>query len=384
MKISEQNKILDSHYQKEIKAKEEKIKEVKDAYNKEIQRIKVKSEEDIRENRNLERERIAKEFEQEKEKWEDVRKKWVEKDAALENAQQLEEVKNTQEVTLNRFRHGKEMESDQLKFDNDINSLRERRNKILREMQETSDSKIYQEEIKSRKNIESLRKEKEQKENLAIKSYANFSSAQQREIDQAIADKEREHRKIIRNAQVENSRQLNERERINQENLKRIDEANKNKLQQADVTLQKKVKQVQKESEDAISTLSLKTQKEINNLKQNESKNKNIISNKASDPFYSITNLNPRITDYEKEYILKISVPEHEKDSVIVDADGRNLKISHNRRYSDEARNEDGTLSKSSRSETVSQSIKLGDLVNPRKITQTYDGNEIIFKIPKA
>ena len=384
MKISEQNKILDSHYQKEIKAKEAKIKEIKDAYNKEIQRIKVTSEEEIRENRNLERERIAKEFEVEKEKWEDVRKKWQEKEATFEDAKELEEVKNTQEVTLNRFKHGKQMESDQFKFDNDINSLRERRNKILREMQETSDSKIYQEEIKSRKNIDALRKENEQKENLAIKSYANFSSAQQREIDKAVADKEREHRKIIRKTEVENSRQLNERDRINQENLKRLDDANKNKLQQADVTLQKKVKQVQKESEDAISTLSLKTQKEINNLKQNESKDKSIISNRANDPFYSITNLNPRITDNEKEYILKISVPEHEKDSVIVGADGRNLKISHSRRYSDAAKNEDGTLSKSSRSETVSQSIKLEDLVNPRKITQTYDGNEIIFKIPKA
>jgi HSP20 family molecular chaperone IbpA len=251
-------------------------------------------------------------------------------------------------------------------------------------MQESSESKIYQEEIKSRKNIDSLRKENEQKENLAIKSYANFSSAQQREIDQAIAEKEREHRQIIRKAQDENSRQLNERERINQENLKRVDEANKNKLLQTDASLQKKVKQVQKESEDAISTLSLKTQKEINNLKQSESKDKSIISNKASDPFYSITNLNPKITDNEKEYILKIPVPEHEKDSVIVGADGRNLKISQNRRYQDETRNVDGTLSKSSRSETISQSIKLGDLVNPRKITQTYDGNEIIFKIPKA
>ncbi len=384
MKISEQNRILDSHYQREIKAKEAKIKEVKDAYNKEIQRIKETSEEEIRENRNLERERIAKEFEEEKERWEGVRKKWQEKEATFEDVKQLEEVKNTQEVTLNRFRHGKQMESDQFKFDNDINSLRERRNKILREMQENSDSKIYQEEIKSRKNIESLRKENEQKENLAIKSYANFSSAQQREIDQAIADKEREHRQIIRKAQVENSRQLNERERINQENLKRLDDANKNKLQQTDANLQKKVKQVQKESEDAISTLSLKTQKELNNLKQNESKDKSIISNRTNDPFYSITNLNPRITNYEKEYILKISVPEHEKNSVIVGADGRNLKISHSRRYSDEAKNEDGTLSKSSRSETVSQSIKLEDLVNPRKITQTYQDNEIIFKIPKA
>jgi hypothetical protein len=37
MKISDQNRTLDAHYQKEVKAKEAKLKEVKDSYNKKIQ-----------------------------------------------------------------------------------------------------------------------------------------------------------------------------------------------------------------------------------------------------------------------------------------------------------------------------------------------------------
>ena len=251
-------------------------------------------------------------------------------------------------------------------------------------MQDNTNQQIYKEEIKSRNNIDSLRKENERLENLAIKSYSNFSNSQQKEIDQAIAEKEREHRAILKNVKEENARQLNEREKINQENLKRMEESNNNKLITADKGFKRKIEQMEKDSNQTIANLSSRSEKEINKLKQNESKDKNLISEKSKDPFYSITNLNPRIADNEKEYILRISVPEHEKESIILDGNGRTLKLSQTRRFADESRNENGTMSKSSRSEVISQVINLNDLINPRKITHSYQDNELTFKIPKA
>ncbi len=384
MKISEQNKILDAHYQREIKAKEEKIKEIKEAYNQEIARIKDTSENAIRENRNQEREKISNELKEEKQKWEGVRNKWKEKDAIYDGQIKEEELNHEKEITLNRFRHGKQMEEDQNLFENEINALNQRKSKKIHEIQEDADAKIYQEEIKSRNNIQALRKENERLENLAINSYANFSSAQQREINKNIAEKEREHRAIMRNITTENSRQIHEKERINEENLKLQEETNQNKIRQVDADTKKRINQIQKESENTIGNLSLKTQKEINNLKKNESRDKYLISERSKDPFYSMTLLQPRITENEKEYLIKLSVPEHEKDSVIIGADGRTLKISQNRKFADKTFDENGTMNKSSRSETITQSIKLDNLVNARKITHSFENDELIFKIPKA
>ncbi len=384
MKISDQNRTLDAHYQKEVKAKEAKLKEVKDSYNKKIQEVKESSDDEVRINRNKERERISKELEEEKEKWDEVRKKWKEKEAILEFENQKGEIRNQQELEVNRIRHGKLMESDQNQFNKDINFLKERGNDSLREMQESVNAKIYREDIKSRNNIDSLRKENERLENLAIKSYSNFSREQQREIDKAVAEKEREHRTILKNLKEENARQLNERDKVNQEDLKRKDEANKNKLLNAEKGFNKRIEQMKNESEKTISNYASKSQKELNRLKQNESREKNLITDKSKDPFYSITNLNPQLSEGEKEYTLKLSVPEHEKDSVILGGDKRTLKISQTRRFSDESKNENGTVNKSARSEAISQIVNLKDIINPRKITQSYQNNELIFKIPKA
>lgn len=369
MKINDQNKILDTRYQKEIKAKEDRIKEMNDAYNKKIQQVKESSEDEITENRNLERAKISQELEQEKEKWEDVRKKWKAKNAAIESENLMEEIGLQQELNTNRLRYGDIMEKEQAKLNQDISSLRERGDKSLRQVQDNSTSKIYQEEIKSRSNIESIKKENEYAENMAKKSYS---------------EQEREHTARLRNIKEENARQLNEKEKVNQENLKRVDETNKNKLLMAEKDFKGRIEQMQKESEQTIGNISSKAQKEINKLKESESKDKNLIKEKTKDPFYSMTNLNPRLINNEKEYLLRLSVPEHEKESVIVGGDGRNLKITQTRRFSDESKNENGTVNKSSRSESISQSIKLDDIINPRKITQSYKDNELTFKIPKS
>lgn len=369
MKINNQSKILDKQYQAEIKSKEERIKEINDAYNKKIQDISEASDNEIREKRNLEREKISQELDLENERWEEVRKKWNKKNALMEDQKIKEENNQKDELIANRLGHGEKMEKEQEAINKNIISFKEQGDKRLNELKEANNYKIYQEEIKSRKNME---------------SYSNFSQQKQREIDRAIAEKERENQAALRDIKEENARQLNEREKINQENLKRMDESNKNKLSMAEKGFKEKIERMQRESDQTIENLSLQSQKEINKIKQSESRDKGFIKNRSNDPFYLITNLNPKLTNNEKEYFLRLSVPEHEKDSVTVDGNGRNLKISQTRRFSDETKNEDGTVNKSSRSEVISQSVKLEDNINPRKISHSYKDNELIFKIPKA
>jgi hypothetical protein len=229
-----------------------------------------------------------------------------------------------------------------------------------------------------------LRRENERVEDQAIKNYAGLTTYQRNELENALIQKEEAHKRKMGEMKRKNDEQF----RIEQENyensLKRIQELNQNRLKEVDRHYEKENSRLQSEAQKNLKELSNKFQKEMNDAKEKDSKSRRIYQSRSIDPFYSLTRMEPVLVKGEKEYLLKIKIPRHEADSVMVSGEGRKIKISQSRRFSDEFKGPDGSRNKTARSEFVGREIKTDDIIDPRKITSKYEGDTLFFKIPKA
>ena len=144
------------------------------------------------------------------------------------------------------------------------------------------------------------------------------------------------------------------------------------KFQDAKLTQKEVLDRIQKKFDEDLKTLS-----------ESHAQKKTVHQNKLSDSFYRLTNIEPQITDKEKEYHIALKIPEHEKENVQLTAQGRHIHLGYTRRFNDSITAEDGSKVASNRSETVSKEFNLPDIVDPRKVVQKYEDGKVIFRIAK-
>jgi len=123
--------------------------------------------------------------------------------------------------------------------------------------------------------------------------------------------------------------------------------------------------------------------KSVNEIKDKTAKEKDLVANRSVDQFYNITELNPTLTENEKEYIVSIQIPEHEKDDVELYPSERQIRLTVTRRYDDNFTAEDGSLNRTKRSEVISKTFPTSSLMNSKKVSKMYEDQTLHFKIAK-
>ena len=107
------------------------------------------------------------------------------------------------------------------------------------------------------------------------------------------------------------------------------------------------------------------------------------MTNKSDDQFYRIETLTPTVVENEKEYQVSLKVPEHEKENVHLSAHGRGVKMTLTRKFSDSIDQEDGSTSRSTRTELFSKEFPSKDILNPKVVSQKYEDGVLTYKISK-
>ncbi len=140
-----------------------------------------------------------------------------------------------------------------------------------------------------------------------------------------------------------------------------------------------------KEANDLLlGKMSSQISKEYNSMNASMVNNKEVIQAKAADPFYHPTAIQPQIEDAGKFYLVRIEVPEHERELVTLNANQRTLKINLTRKTGQTFEAPDGSINKSSRSELLSKELSVADIVDPRSIKQKYENGMLTFQVAKA
>jgi HSP20 family molecular chaperone IbpA len=110
---------------------------------------------------------------------------------------------------------------------------------------------------------------------------------------------------------------------------------------------------------------------------------KKAIPNKSDDSFYRVETLNPTMVENEKEYLVSLNVPEHEKENVHLTVHGRGVKMTLSRKFADTIEATDGSTNKSSRTELFSKEFPCKDILDSKQVAQNYEDGVLNFRVKK-
>ncbi len=124
--------------------------------------------------------------------------------------------------------------------------------------------------------------------------------------------------------------------------------------------------------------------KVVDSKKDELNKRVEVEKNRSTDPFFSFTEMRPKLEEKPDSYILRVQVPEYAKEEVTLTANGKELVLTSNRRYQDERKDEDGTLKKVNKVESMVSRIPVGQVLDPRKMEKNWVEGALVFTIKKA
>lgn len=123
--------------------------------------------------------------------------------------------------------------------------------------------------------------------------------------------------------------------------------------------------------------------KELDQMTQSHASKKRTIASKQLDTFYHVTTVKPTVTDMPKQYLVSLNIPEHEKEGVKINVNDRDIRIHLSRNFKDEFVDDKGGVNKSQRTEIVTKTLTVKDLMDQSKATSSYKDGVLTFTIPK-
>lgn len=181
-----------------------------------------------------------------------------------------------------------------------------------------------------------------------------------------------------------NKRLSNEMNRVNKGQLDFQEAHQKDMLLQREKDFKVRYENMVKEHDVVLKNLSTKFDEDARKIMSSTSTDKKILDGRSEDPFYRVEKLNPKLVEDLNTVTVHVPVAEYEKENVHLSTQGRSIKITLSRKYTDSLNAEDGSLNRSTRSELFSKELATADLLSPKNITQSYQDGVLSFKIKKA
>ena len=181
-----------------------------------------------------------------------------------------------------------------------------------------------------------------------------------------------------------NKRLADEKNRVATAQLSFQDKHQQNMLVQKDQDFKVRYEQMVKDHDSILKSISTRFEADVKKVVDKTSSDKKLVEDKSADPFYRVEKLNPKMAEDAKDVTVSLAIPEHEKENVILSTQGRQIKLTLTRKYSEMITSNDGSIDKSTRSELFSKEFGTKDILNPREITQTYEDGVLTYKIKKA
>lgn len=181
-----------------------------------------------------------------------------------------------------------------------------------------------------------------------------------------------------------NKRLSNEQNRVNKDALDFQEKHQQDMLLQRDKDFKVRYENLVKEHDSVLKTLSDKFVADARKLTESTASDKRILGSRSEDPFYRVDTLNPKLKEELKFVTVTLPVAEYEKENVHLSTQGRTIKITLSRKYTDTLNAEDGTVNRSTKSELFSKELAATDLLSPKGVTQAYADGVMTFRINKA
>lgn len=178
-------------------------------------------------------------------------------------------------------------------------------------------------------------------------------------------------------------RTINEKSTIQKEELSFLDKHQKDVLTQKQTDFNVRYQNLIKEHNGLLAELKTHFESDVKKMVEQTSSQKRTIANKKEDSFYRVEILKPTISENEKEYMVSLTVPEHEKENVHLSVQGRGVKMTLTRKFTETLNEIDGSTNRSTKNELFSREFPCKDILNPKLVDQKYENGVLTFRIQK-
>jgi HSP20 family molecular chaperone IbpA len=377
-------KRLNKSLEHKIASKEDEIKNIDKLYDKKIEQAKLEGESDYMQNLDRNQQRIMGETNAYEEKMKGYQERLQKTHDTV--AQEEASIKTTQKDKLDSLKT--ELERN---FQDQYANLQEDR----REIQESTRNAVKEISTKSKSEKSLIQQNSQFEMNALASSYnqkaADSESSFRSKLDQdvrlhnaEIAQQKDELKKLSDVDMEKNKRLSSEKNRVAQDQLTYQSKHQEEMLKQRDADFKVRYERIVQDHNKILKDLSDHLESDIKKIVDSNSSKKKVIEERIHDPFYQVDKLEPKMYEELKTVTVALPVAEYEKENVHLSTQGRNIKITLSRKYSDNLNDENGGINRSTRSELYSKEFNTKDLLSSKDITQSYEDGLLTFKIKKA
>jgi HSP20 family molecular chaperone IbpA len=390
MKVNENNsdladysKRLDKKLVNQTLKKENEIENIKKINDKQIEEVKNQGEtayvNALKRNDDL-LTGVSKDYEEKlnkyKSKLEETHKNLTSEENALreDHSEQMKNYKTQSQNSLkDRF---------QVTDENQRTVLQQAKNS-LNNISNNSHFEINRMESLAKANVNSISQSFNKKEAMAESEFRDIAHNELQTHQADLLSQRSDFKKNIETNSAKNKRLESEKLKAQTAELNYRDNHQKDILSQKQTDFAVRYENLTKEHDSLLANLKKHFDEDVKKMFEENSSKKRVIASKSDDQFYRIETLNPKIVDSPKEFFVSLAVPEHEKENVHLSVQGRNVKMTLTRKYSESMEAKDGTIDKSNRNELFSKEFPSKDLLNQKQVVQKYENGILSFKIQK-
>ncbi|MBS1958902.1 MAG: hypothetical protein JST80_05470 [Bdellovibrionales bacterium] len=139
----------------------------------------------------------------------------------------------------------------------------------------------------------------------------------------------------------------------------------------------------QEQYESGLKNLYQRTQDEFGQKQLLHSKMIEAYQKRAQDPFYSINRYDSDLLDIGDEYVLRVKVPDYERNQFRVQVAGQEIQLMGIRHNEEKTEIEPGRWISSNSHQTVSERYPLDHPVDGRSMTMSEQGDWLEYHLPK-
>jgi HSP20 family molecular chaperone IbpA len=377
-------KRMNKSIERKIAGKEQEIKNLDTLYDKKIEEAKGEGEKDFMQSLDRNQQRIIGESSNFEEKIKGYQEQLTKTRETVEREENS--LKGGHKDKLNAIKADLEsnFQDQYASLQNDREEIQSSGQEAVKEIATKSKSEKLLLEGNAQFEMNAMASEFNQK---AADSEKNFRTTLDRDVrlhNAEVSQQKDELKKLMVMDAEKNKRLSNEKVRVNKDQLEFQDKHQQEMLLQREKDFKVRYEKIVQEHNTILKDLSDKLESDVKSMVAKTSSDKKIIEEKSSDPFYTVNQLQPKMVEELNEVIVSLPVANYEKENIHLSTQGRSIKITLSRKYSDNLNGEDGSINRSTRSELFSKELTTKDLLSSKNITQNYSDGILSFKIKKA
>lgn len=155
-------------------------------------------------------------------------------------------------------------------------------------------------------------------------------------------------------------------------------------LKQQELFFEKKYADSFKRHGEHFKVLDETSDKAVKQLKADMTKEVEFKETRAEDPFFRFVELKPTFELTETGVRIRVKVPDHSKQDLQLNLNGKEAVVNFNRRYVDTQKDDQGNSSRVSKIETLSTRLQTGVHLDPKSVKGSYQDGVMTYDIKKA